>query len=34
VEAARRRSGQVGHVGQGTHAEQGYARGDAAVRWT
>lgn len=34
VEAARRRSGQVGHVSQGTHAEQGYARGDAAVRWT
>lgn len=37
VEAARRRSGQVGqvgHVGQGTHAEQGYARGDTAVRWT
>lgn len=37
VEAARLASGQGGqggHVGLGTHAEQGYARGGAGVRWT
>ena len=34
VEAACGASGQGGHIGLGTHAEQGYARGDAAVRWT
>ena len=34
MEAARRASGQGGHVGLETHAEQGYARDVAAVRWT